>query len=122
MVATILATTGIYGAVSFAVNQRTRELGIRVALGAQRFDIVREIFRAGGKPVLHGLLVGLWLSVATAAGLRQTVKGSLIRLDTTNPCLYVAAALLLGSAAVVAMVGPARRGANSDPLDSLRCE
>jgi predicted permease len=122
VVATILATTGIYGAVSFAVNQRTREWGIRVALGAQRFDIVREIFRAGGKPVLHGLLVGLWLSVATAAGLGQTVKGSLVSLDTTNPLLYVAAALLLASAAATAMVGPARRGANSDPLDSLRAE
>jgi predicted permease len=122
VVATILATTGIYGAVSFAVNQRTREWGIRVALGAQRCDIVREIFRAGGRPVLNGLVVGLWLSVATAAGLRQTVKGSLIRIDTADPLLYVAAALLLASAAVVAMIAPARRGANTDPLDSLRCE
>src|SRR5207248_8996663 len=61
LVATVLATTGIYGAVSFAVNQRTRELGIRVALGAQRLDIIREVLRAGGKPVLHGLLAGLWL-------------------------------------------------------------
>ena len=76
LVATVLATTGIYGAVSFAVNQRTRELGIRVALGAQRLDIVREVLIAGGKPVLQGLLAGLWLSVATAAGLRQSVQGS----------------------------------------------
>ena len=51
VVATALATTGIYGAVSFAVNQRTRDLGIRVALGATRFDIVREVFVTGGRPV-----------------------------------------------------------------------
>jgi ABC-type lipoprotein release transport system permease subunit len=122
MVATALATSGIYGAVSFAVNQRTRELGIRVALGAQRIDIVREVLIAGGKPVLHGLLAGLWLSVAAAAGLRQSVQGSPLRLDTSNPLLYVAAALLLGLAALIAMIAPAHRGSKSDPLDALRCE
>jgi ABC-type lipoprotein release transport system permease subunit len=50
------------------------------------------------------------------------VKGSPLRLDTTNPLLYVAAAILLASAALMAMIAPARRGANSDPLDALRCE
>jgi predicted permease len=122
LIATVLATSGIYGTVSFAVSQRTRELGIRVALGAQRRDIVREVLVSGGKPVLRGLLAGLWLSAAVAAALRQTVKGSPLRLDTSNPLLYVAAALLLGAAAVFAMIPPARRGARSDPLDALRCE
>jgi putative ABC transport system permease protein len=121
-VATLLSTIGIYGAVSFAVNQRTRELGIRVALGATRLHIVRSVLVAGGKPVLHGLIAGLWLSVITAAGLRQSVEGSPLRLDTTNPLLYVAAAALLGIAALVAMIAPARRGAKADPLESLRCE
>src|SRR5262249_26017796 len=74
VVGTALATSGVYGAVSFAVNQRTKELGIRVALGATRWDIIREVFAAGGKPVLQGLMVGLWLSVATAAGLRESVN------------------------------------------------
>ena len=59
IVATVLATIGIYGAVSFAVNQRTRELGVRVALGATRLHIVREVLLAGGKPVAHGLIAGL---------------------------------------------------------------
>jgi predicted permease len=122
IVATALATTGIYGAVSFAVNQRTRELGIRVALGARRLDIIREVLVSGGKPVWHGLLAGLWLSVATAAGLGQGVKGSPTRLDTANPVLYLGAAALLASAAVIAMMGPARRGSKADPLDALRCE
>jgi hypothetical protein len=122
IVATALATSGIYGAVSFAVNQRTRELGIRVALGARRLDIIREVLISGGKPVIHGLVVGLWLSVAVAAGLRQSVKGSPLRLDTSNPLLYVAVVLLLGAAAVIAMLPPAHRGAKADPLASLRCE
>ena len=122
VVATALATSGIYGAVSFAVSQRTRELGIRVALGAQRLDIIREVLVAGGKPVAKGLVLGLWMSVALAAGLRQSVQGSPLRLDTNNPLLYVAAGLLLAAAAVAAMIPPAHRGAKSDPLESLRCE
>jgi ABC-type antimicrobial peptide transport system permease subunit len=122
LVATLLATTGIYGAVSFAVSQRTKELAIRAALGAQRLDIIREVFISGGKPVAQGLLAGLWLSVAAAAGLRQTVSGSPLRLDSSNPLLYCGAALLLAAAAGVAMLAPARRGAKADPLSSLRCE
>jgi hypothetical protein len=121
-VATVLAATGIYGAVSFAVSQRTKELGIRVALGARRLDIIREVFSAGGKPVIKGLLGGLWLAVAAAAGLRHGFTGSPLRLDTANPLLYGGAALLLMAAAVLAMVAPARRGAAADPLDALRCE
>jgi len=120
--ATLLATTGIYGAVSFAVNQRTKELGIRVALGARKLDIIREVFLSGGKPVVKDLLAGLWLSVAIGAALRQSVSGSPIRLDPANPLLYCGAALLLATAAVLAMLAPARRGARSDPLDALRCE
>ena len=122
MVAMLLATTGIYGAVSFAVNQKTRELGIRVALGATRFHIIREIFVSGGKPVLQGLIAGLWLSVPTAVGLRESVRGSVIRVDPGEPFLYCAAALVLGAAAIIAMLGPARRGANTHPMDALRCE
>jgi predicted permease len=122
VVGTVLATTGIYGAVSFAVNQKTKDLGIRVALGATRWDIVREVFSFGGKPVLQGLIVGLWMSVAAAAGLRESVNGPIVRIDATEPFLYCAAALLLGLAAVVAMIGPARRGASCDPLEALRCE
>jgi ABC-type antimicrobial peptide transport system permease subunit len=122
VVATVLTITGIYGAVSFAVNQKTRDLGIRVALGATRLDIMREVVVSGGKPVLQGLVVGLWLSVATAAALRESVKGSVIRLDTTDPLLYGGIVLLLVLAALAAMLGPARRGAQSDPITALRCE
>lgn len=122
LVAAVLATSGIYGAVSFAVHQQMRDLGIRVALGASRFDIVREVFVSGGRPVVRGLFFGLWLSVAMAANLRQNMKGSPLRLDSGDPLLYGGAALLLAVAAVLAMAGPARRGSKSDPLDALRCD
>ena len=98
LVATVLATTGIYGAVSFAVNQRTRDLGIRLALGASRFDIVREVFVSGGRPVMRGLFIGLWISVAQAASLRQNMSGTPLRLDSGDPLLYGGAALLLAAA------------------------
>ena len=122
LVATVLATTGIYGAVSFAVNQRTRDLGIRLALGATRCDIVREVFLSGGRPVVRGLFIGLWLSLAQAASLRQNMSGTPLRLDSGDPLLYGGAALLLAAAAVLAMSGPARRGSKSDPLEALRCD
>jgi predicted permease len=122
VVATVLATAGIYAAVSFSVTRRTKEWGLRVALGARRLDIIREVFLTGGKPVAKGLLVGLWLSVAMAAGLGSGAGRSPLRLDTANPLVYCGAALLLAAAAALAMIAPARRGARSDPLKALRCE
>jgi len=122
ILATILSAAGIYGAVSFAVNQSKRELGIRVALGARSLDIVRFVFLSGGKPVFHGLVVGLWLSLATAASLRKTLDTGPLRIDSSDPLLYVAAALLLVAAATLAMAFPARRGAGSDPVEALKCE
>ena len=122
LVATALATGGIYGAVSFAVTQDTRNLGIRLALGATPFDIVRQVFLSGGRPVVRGLLIGLWLSVALAAALRQNMKGTPLRLDSSDPILYGGAALLLALAAALALSGPALRGSKSDPLEALRCE
>ena len=120
LVAIALATTGIYGAVAFAVSQRTRDMGIRVALGATRWDIVREVFCSGGRPVLHGLFFGLWQSLVMATALKQTFKSTPIQLDSSDPVVYAAAAALLLTAGLVAMVAPARRAAVADPLESLR--
>jgi hypothetical protein len=122
LVATVLATTGIYGAVNFAVSQRMRDLGIRVALGATRPAIVREVFVMGGRPVVRGLVMGCWMSIAVAASLRENLKGSVLRIDSTDPLIYGSAIFLLAIAALIAMAGPARRGSNSDPLDALRCD
>jgi ABC-type antimicrobial peptide transport system permease subunit len=77
---------------------------------------------SGGRPVLHGLIAGLWLSLAVAAALRRTLVQSPIRVDSRDPLLYLGAALLLATAAIAAMAGPARRGASVDPADALRCE
>jgi ABC-type antimicrobial peptide transport system permease subunit len=121
-VGTTLATTGIYGAVSFSVNQKMRDLGIRVALGATRWDIIREVFVTGGRPVVRGLVVGLWMSMATASSLHENFSDSIIRIDSSEPLLYGSAIVFLGIGAVAAMWGPARRGATADPLETLRCE
>jgi len=118
----VLSVTGIYGAVAFTVTQRSRNLGIRVALGAQRLDIMREILSSGGKPVIQGLGVGLWFSRAAAAATAQVFRFTPVRLDTANPLVYAGSALLLALAALVAMLGPARRAASSDALSALRSE
>jgi proteasome assembly chaperone (PAC2) family protein len=99
-----------------------RDLGIRVALGASRPAIVREVFSMGGKPVLRGLIMGAWLSVAMAAALRENLKGSVLRIDSSDPLIYGSAMLLLAIAASVAMIAPAHRGSHSDPLEALRCD
>jgi hypothetical protein len=122
LIASVLAAIGIYGAVSFAVRQRTRELGIRIALGASRRDIIREVVMTGGKPIGRGLLVGLWVAVPTAIGLRESLVDSPLRLDTGAPGVYCLAALFLAAAGLIAMIAPARRGAQADPCEALRCE
>lgn len=112
--------TGIDGAVRFAVNQSTHEFGIRAALGAQRLDIVRSVYGSGGRPVVRGFPVGLCISVATAAALNKTLDTGPLRIDNSDPLLYVAAVALLATAAMAAMLVPALRGANSDPMPALR--
>ena len=122
IVAVVLAMTGIYSVVSFAVSQMTRDLGIRVALGAQRLDIIREVVTSGGKPVVYGLLVGLWFSLAIAAALSEVFKRAPFRVEPVDTVVYLGASLLLASAALLAMVGPARRASRCDPSNALRCE
>ena len=70
--------------------------------------------------MLHGLLVGLWLLVATAAALSKALDTFALRIDSRDPLLYLAAVLLMAAAAMAAMFLPARRGANSDPIEALR--
>jgi ABC-type antimicrobial peptide transport system permease subunit len=72
--------------------------------------------------VLRGLFLGLWLSVAVAAMLHSGMKGTPLRLDSSDPVIYGGAAVLLAGAAAIAMAGPARRSSKSDPLDALRCD
>jgi len=87
---------------------------------SQRLDIVRFIYFSGGRPVLHGLLVGLWLSVATAAALSKTLDSGPMRIDSSDPLLYIAAVLLLAAAAMAAMFSSGSTGREFGPHRGLR--
>lgn len=119
-VAVLLAVVGIYGVVSFAVSQRTREFGIRMALGATKTDIVRSVLRSGVRPIVAGLAVGLVLALAASGALAQVVKDTQMALNTRDPITYIAVLLLLILAALAAMVRPALRAADSDAAQALR--
>ena len=114
-----LSVAGIYGVVSFTVTQKTRELGIRVALGAQRADIFRAVLVAGARPVALGLFLGLWFALAADSAIRSVFANAPLELDAANPGVYLGSALVLAVAALAAMLFPASRGARSDPMKAL---
>ncbi len=121
-VAIVLAVTGIYGVVAFSVSRRTREMGIRMALGATRTDIVLSVIASGVRPILFGLLAGMLLALAGAEALAKVLRATPIGLDVRDPVAYVAVSLLLVLTALAAMFGPALRAARQDPSGALRQE
>jgi putative ABC transport system permease protein len=114
--ALLLALSGVYAVVSFSVSQRIREIGIRMALGAQKHDIVSLLMRSGVAPVLGGLIAGICLALAVTA----VMKAILFGMNPRDPLTFAAASLLLLIAALAAIWIPARRAAKLDPLSSLR--
>jgi predicted permease len=114
--ALLLALSGVYAVVSFAVSQRVREIGIRTALGAQRRDVIALVLRSGSAPIVGGLAVGLGLAVAASAVMRSVLVG----VNPRDPGTLAVVALLLLAAALCAVLIPARRAAALDPLSSLR--
>jgi putative ABC transport system permease protein len=114
----LLAVSGVYGVVSCGVNQRTHEIGIRMALGAQHQDIVRLVILHGIKLVLAGLVFG----IAASAGLARALEALLVNTGALDPLAYAAASLLLVAVAVLACYLPARRAMRVDPLVALRYE
>jgi putative ABC transport system permease protein len=116
--ALILALTGVYGVVAFSVSQRVRELGIRLALGAQRGAVIWLVLRSGAQPVLGGLAAGVGLCWAFLSGLETLLFG----LNPRDPLTLTVVPLLLLAAALVAIWIPARRAAALDPVSSLRIE
>jgi hypothetical protein len=116
-----LAVVGIYGVVAFAVSRRTRELGIRMALGATKADIVRSVFGSGGRPVVAGLLCGSVIAMAGSVALARVFQGG-IAVRLWDPSIYAAVWLLLVAVALGAMLGPALRAAGADPNQALRQE
>jgi putative ABC transport system permease protein len=117
-VALVLAVIGIYGVISYSVTQRTHEIGIRTALGANSGNIVGLVVRSGMAPVLLGLVVGL----AGVFGLTRFVSSLLFGVGEHDPITIAAVALILAAAALVACYIPARRAAKVDPMVALRCE
>lgn len=123
--AVILAVVGIYGMVAFAVTQRNKELGIRIALGAGKKDIYRAVLSSSVRPVAVGLLMGLALTLGVtvaAARVFQTGPFGEFTLYIQDPITYASAAILLAVAALSAMLVPARRATRVDPLLALREE
>ncbi|MEP6686472.1 MAG: ABC transporter permease, partial [Verrucomicrobiota bacterium] len=117
-VALLLATVGIYGAVAYTVGQRTGEIGVRMALGAQTMDVLRLVVKQGMTPVLFGLAVGL----AAALALGRLLTSQLYQVSAHNPILLMGTAMILALAALLACLFPARRASLVNPVEALRAE
>ncbi len=118
LVGLVIAAVGIYGVMSYIVNQRTREIGVRMALGATRFAVVGMVMRNAGMLVVAGLAIGSVASWYFSAAARAF----LFRLQPADPRAFAAAATVLSVAALIAAVIPARRAASVDPIVALRSE
>jgi putative ABC transport system permease protein len=116
--ALVLAATGLYGLVAYSVAQRTREIGIRMALGAQSSQVLRLTLRQGMWLVAAGGVVG----VAAALALTRLMRSLLYEVSAADPLTFAAVVLLLALAGTLACYIPARRAAKIDPMEALRYE
>ena len=117
-IALLLAAVGIYGAVAYSVAQRTGEIGVRIALGAQARDVLRLILGQGMTPVVIGLATGL----AAALALGGLLRTQLYQISPNNPTLLFTTTVVLALVALLACLVPARRAAHVDPIQALRAE
>jgi putative ABC transport system permease protein len=118
VMALILSTVGIYGLIAYSVAQRTQEIGIRMALGARRNDILKLVVGQGVKLVLTGIAIG----TASSLMLTRLMKGLLFNVSATDPFTFTTIAILLTLIASIACYVPARRAMRVDPIISLRYE
>jgi len=117
-IALVLSSIGIYGVLTHLVSRRTREIGVRLALGASRREVMGMVLRRAGRQVAVGLLLGAGL--ALAAG--QLLRSQLLGVSPADPLTYAAIGMLLAGVALVASWLPARRASRVDPMVALRCD
>jgi len=117
-IALMLAMVGIYGAVAYTVEQRTGEIGVRMALGAQTADVLRLVVKQGMTPVIIGLVIGL----AAALALGRLLTAQLYEVSANNPALLAATLATLAVVALLACLIPARRASLVNPIEALRTE
>ncbi len=118
LIALFLAAIGLYGVVAYTVSQRTQEIGVRMAIGAQRGDVLRLIVGGGMKLALVGVAAGL----ASALALARLVSTMLFEVTPFDPPSYAVTAVVLLAVAALACYMPARRAMRVDPLTALRQE
>ena len=118
MTATLIATCGIYGLMAYAVTQRRREIGVRMALGATRRDVLRLVLTRALRIVVAGVIVGL----AGAAGVTRVLQRFLFGVTPTDPIAFTIVTLLLMAVGLMAAWLPARRATRIDPCAALRAE
>jgi ABC-type antimicrobial peptide transport system permease subunit len=113
-----IASVGIYGVMAYVVSQRTQEIGIRMALGAQSSTILRSVLGSALLTMLLGIAIGL----IGAWGLSGLVRGFLFEVQPHDPRVYAGALLVLTTTGLAAAFGPAHRASSVDPLTALRME
>ena len=116
LLALLLASVGIYGVLSYLVGQRTKEIGVRMALGAQKFDVLRMVLKDGARMTLIGIVLG----VLGALALTRLMRSMLYGVRPTDPLTFICVAALLCAIAMLACYVPARRAMKVDPMEALR--
>ncbi len=116
--ALLLAAIGLFGLLSRAVNERRREIGVRMAVGARPADVIGLVMREGGRLVAAGLVIGVPAALASARLLRSQLYG----VAPSDSHTYVLVSMVLGTAALIAMWLPARRACRVDPVSTLRAD
>jgi putative ABC transport system permease protein len=118
LLALALASMGLYGVVSCSVSRRTKEIGIRIAVGGQHATVLRQLMSDGVRLMIKGFVIGFVVAEVISHAAQSALNG----IGTSDPLAYLGASLLLGAITLVACYIPARKALNADPMSALRCE